>query len=200
MVRLVDVAVGQEQADARGRDGRAVVALQVMGLHVRAARHGPGVEVAYGARRARAELEVVAHVQAGRHGAVEGLQQELLGRGGREVAGERQHHHSVDAAFRQHGDALLVRHELLEPRRMEHLVGIDVERERHASAAGFPRRRARAVQQEAMPPMHAVEHAEGARRALEERMVERLVNSIDLCHETPPFETHSASRSERASR
>ena len=191
-VRLLDVACGQKQPDARGRDGRAVVAFQAVRPHLRAARKPPGIEVVDGAARAGAELEIEPHVQIRRRRPVEGLRKELRGARRRELAGERQHAHGVHPRGREHRQALLVRHELLEAHRVEHLVGIDVERERDAPAARARGAVPRAVEQEPMPPVHAVEHAEGTRGALEEAVVERVVGLNNLCHETPPSETRSA--------
>lgn len=42
-----------------------------------------------------------------------------------------------------------------------------------------------------MAPMHAIEHAERARGALEISAIERFVGFKDLRHEAPPFGTRS---------
>ena len=181
-VRLFNVPAGQQQADARGRNGRAVVALQVVRLHAGAAHGRPRVEIAHRTRRPRAELEVVAHVQERRNGAVKGLHEELLGRRGGEIAGERQHRDDVDAAVREHAHALLVRHELLQAVGVEHLVGIDVERERDRNTAVFSRSLLRLIDKEAMPLVHTVKHAESARCARQHAIVERGIYVKNLCH------------------
>ena len=117
--------------------------------------------------------------------------QEFLGRAGRELACKRKGDHRIDAGLREHLQALLVRHELAETLGMEHLVRIDVERERDGLPAVFARGILRTRQKEPMASMHAIEHAKRARGALEIPAIERFVGLKDLRHEAPPSGTRS---------
>ena len=136
-------------------------------------------------------MEIEAHVQMCGNAGAERADQEFLGRAGRELARERKGDHRIDAGLREHLQALLVRHELAETLSMEHLIRIDVERERDGLPAVFARGILRTRQKEPMAPMHAIEHAERARGALEIPAIERFVGLKDLRHEAPPFGTRS---------
>ena len=65
---------------------------------------------------------------------------------------------------------------------MKTLIGVDVESEGDRLAAAFCSGALRLVDKEPMAPMHTVEHAERARSANKQCVVECFVDLIDFCH------------------
>ena len=65
---------------------------------------------------------------------------------------------------------------------MKTLIGVDVESEVDRLAAAFCSGALRLVDKEPMAPVHAIEHAERARSANKQCMVECFVDLIDFCH------------------
>ena len=96
-------------------------------------------------------MEIKAHVQMSGNAGAERAGQELLRQACGELTRERKGDNRIDAGFREHLQALLVRHELAKALRMEHLVGIDIERERNGLPAVFTCGILCARQQEPMP-------------------------------------------------
>ena len=107
----------------------------------------------------------------------EGVGEKFLGGLAEELAGERKHDDIVGARMHEHVKAIGVARELLQAVGMEHLVGIDVERDGNSS---LPRRTRdySLVDEVLVPRVQAVEHAECARRTREHSPVERFICNV----------------------
>ena len=191
MISLHNLARSQKLADARGRDGCAVLTFQVVGIYHHAMRVRPCLQIRHRAGCLRAETEIGTHMQMRRNMPPKRAIKEFLRRTGGEILRERQRHHSVDARLRQHLQTLVVRHKLAKTISVEHLVRIDVKRQSNRLPAVFGSRLLRAGKQEAMPAMHAIEDAERARGTLEQATVKRIVGLKYRSHEAPPSEKRS---------